>query len=120
MTQTPTLDPMIRSAKGKRPSFYDQPGLDQMMSMIMVLAGEVSVLADQIDLMQRVAGANGLDLTGGMKAIVLDQPALEAREARRQAMLDRLFYLMRKEAAEAAENETSEAYVGVIDEIAKG
>jgi hypothetical protein len=120
MSDTTKLDPMARSAKGKRPSFYETPGLDQMMSMVMVLASEVSVLADQIDLMQRVAGQNGLDLAGGMSSITLDQEALEVREARRQAMLDRLFYLMRKEASEATANETSEAYVGVIEEIAQG
>ncbi|MCC2976537.1 hypothetical protein LK533_07595 [Sphingomonas sp. PL-96] len=117
---TQTLPPMLRSAKGKRPSFYDTPGLDQMMSMIMVLAGEVSVLADQIDLMQRVAGSKGLDLAEGMKTIELSQEALEEREARRQAMLDRLFYLMRKEAAEAEAEETAEGYSRVIEEIAQG
>jgi len=119
MTETSSLKPMIRSAKGKRPGFYETPALDQMMSMIMVLAGEVSVLADQVDLMQRAAATLDLDLTGAMKAVTLDQPALEEREARRQAMLDRLFYLMRKEAAEAEASETSEGYAGVIDEIAQ-
>jgi hypothetical protein len=117
MTMT---QPMQRSARGKRPSFYETPALDQMMSMIMVLASEVSVLADQIDGMQRVAAAGGLDLKGGMAKLVLDQDALEEREARRQAMLGRLFYLMRKEADEASASETSEAYAKVIEEIAQG
>jgi len=119
MTET-DLKPMIRSAKGKRPGFYDTPALDQMMSMIMVLAGEVSVLADQIDLIQRAAGATGFDLAEAMRDFVFDQAALEEREARRQAMLDRLFYLMRKEAAEAEASETSEVYTQVLDEIARG
>lgn len=56
--------PMQRSARGKRPNFYESPALDQMMSMIMVLAGEVSVLADHVDSIERVAAANGLDLAG--------------------------------------------------------
>lgn len=111
---------MRRDARGKRPSFYDTPGMDQMMSMIMVLASEVSVLADDLDSMQRVAAANGLDLKAGMAGLQLDQAALEEREARRQALLDRLFYLMRKEAGELAAQETSEAYVRTIDEIAVG
>ncbi len=111
---------MVRDAKGKRPGFYETPALDQMMSMIMVLAGEVSVLADHVDSIERVAAANGLDLAGGIARLALDQDALEAREARRQAMLDRLFYLMRKEAAEAANQESSAGYIAVIDEIAVG
>lgn len=111
---------MRRDARGKRPSFYDTPGLDQMMSMIMVLASEVSVLADELDSMQRVAAANGLDLKNGVATLELDQAALEAREARRQALLDRLFYLMRKEAGELSAQETSETYLRTIDEIAVG
>ena len=113
-------DPMNRSAKGKRPHFYETPALDQMMSMIMVLASEVSVLADHVDSIERVAATNGLDLRAGIAALVLDQTALETREARRQAMLDRMFYLMRKEAAEAAAAETGEGYSSVIAEIAVG
>lgn len=113
-------DTMIRDAKGKRPGFYDSPVLDQMMSMIMVLAGEVAVLGDHIDSIERVAALNGLDLAGGIAALELDQNALEIREARRQAMLERLFYLMRKEAAEAAAAETSEGYGRTIAEIAVG
>lgn len=111
---------MPRSARGKRPQFYGSPALDQMMSMLMVLAGEVSVLADHIDSIERVAAANGLDLKAGIAALTLDQEALEAREARRQAMLDRLFYLLRKEADEAAAQETAEGYDKVIEEIAVG
>jgi hypothetical protein len=109
---------MRRDARGKRPNFYDTPAMDQMMSMIMVLASEVSVLADEMDSMQRVAAANGLDLKAGITDLDLDQPALEAREARRQALLDRLFYLMRKEASELSAQETSEGYIRTIDEIA--
>jgi hypothetical protein len=109
---------MIRDAKGKRPQFYDSPALDQMMSMLMVLAGEVSVLADHIDSLERVAARSGLDLAGGIATLELDQAALEEREARRQAMLDRLFYVTRKQAAEAAAAETSDGYLKTIDEIA--
>ena len=111
---------MVRDAKGKRPGFYDTPALDQMMSMIMVLAGEVSVLTDHVDSIERVAAANGLDLAGGIAALSLDQAALEVREARRQALLDRLFYLMRKEAAEATRQESAADYSAVIAEIAVG
>lgn len=111
---------MTRDARGKRPGFYETPALDQMMSMIMVLAGEVSVLADHVDSIERVAAANGLDLAQGVATLELDQAALEARETRRQAMLERLFYLMRKEAAEATRQESAEGYAKVIADIAVG
>jgi len=111
---------MKRDARGKRPQFYQDPAIDQMMSMIMVLAGEVSVLADQLDSTQRVLANHGIDAKAEIEALVLDDAALEAREARRQAMLERMFYLVRKEAAEAAAKETNEGYVATLDAIAQG
>ena len=44
---TDEIAPMLRSAKGKRPSFYETPGLDQMMSMIMVLADHGDMLGER-------------------------------------------------------------------------
>lgn len=111
---------MKREAKGKRPSFYEDHTLDQMMSMIMVLAGEVSIIADELDSTHRVLKAHGMNMATEIAALKLDAEALEMREARRQQMLDRLFYLMRKDAAEAGANETRENYLSTIDSIAKG
>lgn len=111
---------MKREAQGKRPSFYEDPSLDQMMSMIMVLAGEVSVLADELDSTHRVLKAKGIDTAAEIAQLELDDAALEVREARRQEMLNRMFYLVRKEAAEAAASETREGYLATIDAIAEG
>lgn len=109
---------MQRSAKGKRPGFYEDPALDQIMSMLMVLTSEVSVLHDHVDLMERAFAARGIDIATEMTTLKLDQDALDARESRRQALLDRVFYLMRKEASEAAAQETATGYTAVIEEIA--
>lgn len=111
---------MDRNALGKRPTFYESPVVDHMMSMIVVLTEEVSVLADHIDSIERVAAAHGIALAEGVATLALDEAALQAREARRQARLDRLFYLMRKEAAEAERDETAEAYLSTLREIAAG
>ncbi|MEX6724965.1 hypothetical protein [Parapedomonas caeni] len=110
---------VIKDAKGKRPTFYQAPGLDQAMSMIMVLANEIAVVHDRLDSAERVAKANGLDLAAGIEALKLDQEALEAREAWRQDFLDRLFYLMRKEAREVAEAESEDQFRSMIEEIAE-
>lgn len=111
---------LIRDAKGKRPHFYDTPGLDQAMAMIMVLAGELSTMRDRLDTVERVAAAKGVVLPHEIEAYEPPQEVLEAREARRQDFLARLFYLARKEAAELTTEDTSERYHRMLDEIAKG
>ena len=111
---------VVKDAKGKRPEFYATPGLDQAMSMIMVLANELAVLHDRLDAAERVMAVKGVDLAAEIEMLTLEQPALEAREAWRQEFLDRLFYLARKDAAEAARAETVAGYRQTIEDIAVG
>lgn len=109
---------VIKDAKGKRPEFFPEPGIDRALSMIMVLASELNVLRDRLDAAERVAKGHGIDLAAGIDALVLDAEALESREAWRQGFMDRLFYLARKEAGEAAAQETAEGYVATVADIA--
>jgi hypothetical protein len=116
---------VARNAKGKRPRFYAEPaiaaeGVDHAMSMILVLAQEFMVMRDRLDTVERICAAKGLVLADEIEAFHPDQATLEAREARRQAFLQRLYYLARKDAAEAAGADTAERYDGVLDDIAKG
>jgi len=109
---------MRRHARGKRPQFYEETGLDQAMSMILVLASEFSTLRDRLDTVERVARDGGLG--DAIEAYVPSQEVLETREKRRQAFLERLYYLALKDAAEAAEADTPERFVETVSEIAKG
>lgn len=107
-----------RNARGKRPNFYDTPGLDDAMAMIMVLANELSVVRDRLDTVEKVAAAKGIILDAEIEAYEPDQPVLEAREARRQDFIARLFYLVRKQAAELATDDSAERYQSALDDIA--
>lgn len=109
---------VIRDSKGKRPQFYETEGLDQAMSMIMVLANELSVLHDRVDAQERAAKANGFDMAKGIEALILTEPELQEREQWRQDFLERLFYLARKDANEAANAETKSGYDKTIADIA--
>jgi hypothetical protein len=109
---------MRRHARGKRPQFYEAGGMDHAMSMILVLASEFSALRDRLDTVERVASDHGLG--DAVEAYVPSQDVLDLRETRRQAFLDRLYYLALKDAAEAAEADTADRYTTTIDDIAKG
>lgn len=118
MTEATDRPHVIKNAKGKRPQFYAEPGIDQLMSMVMVLAGEVCMLRDRMDAQERVARMHGINLAEGIDALKLDEEVLQVREAYRQDFLDRLFYLARKEASEAAAQESDESYRDTIADIA--
>ncbi len=107
-----------RNARGKRPQFYATPGMDEAMSMIMVLANELSVMRDRLDTVEKVAAAKGIMLDAEIEAYKPDQQVLEARELRRQDFLARLFYLARKQAAELESGDNEERYTSALDDIA--
>jgi len=110
---------LIKDAKGKRPAFFEETGVDQLMSMVMVLSSELAVLRDRVDAGERAAANNGIDLAAEIEKLELDENALQEREAWRQAFFDRLFYYARKQANEAAASESKTGYDNVIDDIAK-
>lgn len=110
----------IRDAKGKRPKFYPEPGLDQAMSMILVLAEEFSTLRDRMDTLEEVLEAHSIDAAAAIEAHQPTPETLTRREEWRQAFLARLYYLARKDAADAARNDTEERYTETLETIAKG
>ncbi|MCB1625155.1 MAG: hypothetical protein KDI32_11245 [Pseudomonadales bacterium] len=48
-----------RTTKGKRPHFFDDPSLDQMMTFLLELAAEVSVLRARQDTIERLMDEQG-------------------------------------------------------------
>jgi hypothetical protein len=108
-----------REARGKRPQFYETPGLDHAMSMILVLANEMMVMRDRLDTVERVAASKGIFLEEDVEAYQPDQQVLDIREQRRQDFLERLYYVARKEVAELSAADTKENFQRTLEEIAK-
>jgi hypothetical protein len=89
------LDWMLRAnakAKGKRPQYFDDPALDRMLSIVMAMAGEISVLRERLDTLERLLEAKG----------ALDRAAIDAYQPDSDAAFERglktrefIFRLMR-------------------------
>jgi hypothetical protein len=109
---------MKRTVRGRRPEFYQETGMDQAMSMIMVLAQEFAVMHDRMDTVERVAAAKNIVLPQEIEDFVPDQSVLEARELWRQDFFERLFYLLHQQAAEASGGDTAERFEETLATIA--
>lgn len=48
-----------KKAKGKRPRYFDDPATDRLLSIVMAVAGEVSVLKERLDTVERLLDAKG-------------------------------------------------------------
>jgi len=61
MTETP-FDWMAaanKRAKGKRPEYFDDPEDEQILSILMAVVGEVSVLRERMDTIERLLETKG-------------------------------------------------------------
>lgn len=56
------MEKLQRKAKGERPVFFPDANVDKVIAMVMGLAGEVAVLHDRVDTMERL-----LEKKGGIK-----------------------------------------------------
>lgn len=117
--ETNEVPKLKRHAKGKRPGFYQTEGMDEAMSMIMVLASEFCVLRDRIDTIEHIAKAKDIDLAAEIEKFQPGPDVLEAREKLRQGFLDRLYYVSQKKALEQSNNDTEQRYHDVLKDIAE-
>ena len=46
-------------AKGKRPQYFEDPAVDRTLSIVMAIAGEVAVLRERLDTVERLLDAKG-------------------------------------------------------------
>lgn len=84
MSDNPSLP---RKAKGERPFFFDNPDVDKLLAMLMGLAGEVSVMRDRMDTIERLAAERGLFNAADIETFAPNAEVLQQRAARRQEML---------------------------------
>jgi hypothetical protein len=80
-----------RVAKGKRPQFFDDPAIDQMMTFIIELSAEVSVLYDRVDTVERLLDAKGTISRTDIENYRAPDAVETERMARRDGYLKRVF-----------------------------
>jgi hypothetical protein len=62
-------------AKGKRPHYFEDPAIDRVLSITMALAGEVSVMRERMDTIERLLDARGTISRADIEAYEPDREA---------------------------------------------
>jgi hypothetical protein len=78
------------NAKGAQPHFFDDPNIDRLLSMIMDMALEFSVLRERLDTHERVAAAKGAYTPADIEAYEPTDEVRAARETWRNRFVDKL------------------------------
>jgi len=86
-----------RKAKGERPYFFEDPAVDKLLAMLMALAGEVSVLRDRLDTVERLAQEHDLFKQTDIESYRPSDEVLVARAARREEFLSEITRIVQAE-----------------------
>ena len=105
---------MSRKAKGKRPAYFDDPDNDKLLAIVMALAGEVSVLRERLDTIERVARMKALWQLEDVEAYVPDEAVAAERDTWRAEYLARLLRIVHHEGESVDRRETHEGYAAAI------
>ena len=62
-------------AKGKRPAYFEDPAIDRTLSIVMAIAGEMAVLRERVDTIERLLDAKGTINRDDIEAYVPDRAA---------------------------------------------
>ena len=62
-------------AKGKRPGYFKDPAIDRTLSIVMAIAGEVSVLRERLDTIERLLDGKGTISRADIENYVPDRTA---------------------------------------------
>lgn len=89
----PAAVKLPRVTKGKRPSFFDDPAIDQMMTFFMELMTETMVLRDRLDTIERMLDEKGTLSRDDLKTYIPDGEVEAERTAERDAFVKRVLRL---------------------------
>ena len=80
-----------RHTRGKRPHFFDDPAIDQMMTFLLELTTEVSVMRERLDTVEQLLDRSGSVTRAAIEAFVPDAALESERAAWRDAYVKRVF-----------------------------
>ena len=94
MSKTPADAVQLpRTTLGKRPSFFADPAMDQMMTFILELTTEIAVLRERQDTVERLLEAQGSVTREDIEDFRADEQVETERRMWREAFLERVMRL---------------------------
>jgi len=103
----------FRFPRGEKPRFHADPAVDDLMTMIVALASEVSVLRERLDTHEQLAQAKGCFTVEQVDHFEPDAATQAARAARRNELVDVVFRPILAPAAAAVD----ETHASVVAEL---
>jgi hypothetical protein len=85
---------MSKTAKGKRPVYFEDPQTDKVLAIVMALIGEVSVLRERLDTIERLLEAKDILAIADIEAYQPDDSVAKEREQWRAEYIARVLRVL--------------------------
>jgi hypothetical protein len=119
---TPAQKPALqRGAKGEKPQYFDDAEVGKTLSIVLALAGEVAVMRDRMDTIERLLEAGTAVTRQAIDFYLPDEAVRLARDARRQEFLSVVLRVIHEErAAIERRGGGADDYERLISEMEQG
>ena len=104
-------------AKGQRPQFFDDPAVDKLLAIVMALVGEVAVLRDRNDTLERLVDEKGLINKEEIDSYKPSEEARDARDAWRAEYLSHILRVVDVDTDDMGRNDTSEEWKKIMASV---
>ncbi len=108
---------MSRKAKGKRPVYFENPECDKLLAITMALAGELSVVRERLDTIERLLEAKGAVTTAEIESYRPDEKATAERDRWREEYLERILRIVHHELESIERGEAPGSYQKAIEKV---
>lgn len=106
-----------KKAKGERPRYFDDPAIDKVLSITLALAGEVAVLRDRIDTIERLGEAGQPVSRAAVDGYQPDEQVRTERDAWRETFLSVVLRTVHQELEDLERKADQQPYDSAIDTV---
>lgn len=88
---------LLRGAKGETPRYFDDPEVGKILSIVMALVGEVAVMRDRLDTVERLLDSGAPVTRAAIASFQPNETVRAEREAWRQQFLSIVLRVLHEE-----------------------
>ena len=86
----------LKTSKGKRPIYFEDPQSDKLLAIVMALTGEVAVLRERLDTLERLLASKGIVSISEIEAYQPDEQTANERSQWRAEYIGRVLRVVQE------------------------
>jgi polyhydroxyalkanoate synthesis regulator phasin len=105
-------------SKGGRPYFFDDPAVERLLNITMALAGELAVMRERMDTIERLLASKGVLSPAEIEHYVPDDAAAQARQQWHAEYIARVLRIVQQEMEALQNPELNQDVADIAEDLA--